>query len=204
MRLFVVLGQIANNFSNLSSASFTFHSIASLISSQGFGNTDTKRTFAQWYFFIKLVFCFLSLYAGCWQQLYGNTNTSTNANPHKICTIISQACIWGPFPISSYCLLDFLAGLISGKRMQKNPHTNCKQFPKLLWRLENTNTFVNQLDNWKQTYPRLFSISPYCLFYFLSGLSLGNIGQKPDRNVKPCIRYKTSQYSICQTKPYVV
>ena len=77
-------GQIANNFSNLSSASFTFHSIASLISSQGFGNTDTKRTFAQWYFFIKLVFCFLSLYAGCWQQLYGNTNTSTNANPHKI------------------------------------------------------------------------------------------------------------------------
>ena len=155
-------------------------------------------------FFIKLVFCFFSLYAGCWQQLYGNTNTSTNANPHKICTIISQACIWGPFPISSYCLLDFLAGLISGKRMQKNPHTNCKQFPKLLWRLENTNTFVNQLDNWKQTYPRLFSISPYCLFYFLSGLSLGNIGQKPDRNVKPCIRYKTSQYSICQTKPYVV
>ena len=51
---------------------------------------------------------------------------------------------------------------------------------------------------------RFLSISPYCLFYFLSGLSLGNIGQKPDRNVKPCIRYKTSQYSICQIKPYVV
>ena len=40
-----------------------------------------------------------------------------------------------------------------------------------------------------------FSISPYCLFYFLSGLSLGNIGQKTDGNVKPCIRYKTSKYS---------
>ena len=36
-------GQIANNFSNLSSASFTFHSIASLISSRGFGNTDTNE-----------------------------------------------------------------------------------------------------------------------------------------------------------------